>query len=200
MGGRAGALIVFEGLDQSGKETQAKRLRARLEAAGHRVERLAFPDYTTPIAREVERALRGERDYPPDVLQLLFVANRYEHRRQIEEWLEAGVIVLCDRYLASSVAYGEAQGLDAAWLVEVQRFLPQPDLTVLVDIAPDTAVGRKAAGRDRFERDRALQERVRASYVRQAEQVSWCRIDGERSEVEVAAEVATIVRSRLALP
>jgi len=200
MGGRAGALIVFEGLDQSGKETQAKRLRARLEAAGHRVERLAFPDYTTPIAREVERALRGERDYPPDVLQLLFVANRYEHRRQIEEWLEAGVIVLCDRYLASSVAYGEAQGLDADWLVEVQRFLPQPDLTVLVDIAPDTAVGRKAAGRDRFERDRALQERVRASYVRQAEQVSWCRIDGERSEVEVAAEVATIVRSRLALP
>ena len=200
MGGRAGALIVFEGLDQSGKETQAKRLRARLEAAGHRVERLAFPDYTTPIAREVERALRGERDYPPDVLQLLFVANRYEHRRQIEEWLEAGVIVLCDRYLASSVAYGEAQGLDADWLVEVQRFLPQPDLTVLVDIAPDTAVGRKAAGRDRFERDRALQERVRASYVRQAEQVSWCRIDGERSEVEVAAEVATVVRSRLALP
>ena len=200
MGGRTGALIVFEGLDQSGKETQAKRLRARLEAAGHRVERLAFPDYTTPIAREVERALRGERDYPPDVLQLLFIANRYEHRRQIGAWLEAGVIVLCDRYLASSVAYGEAQGLDAAWLVEVQRFLPQPDLTVLVDIAPDTAVGRKAAGRDRFERDRALQERVRASYVRQAEQVSWCRIDGERSEVEVAAEVATVVRSRLALP
>jgi len=200
MGGRAGALIVFEGLDQSGKETQAKRLRARLEAAGHRVERLAFPDYTTPIAREVERALRGERDYPPDVLQLLFIANRYEHRRQIGAWLEAGVIVLCDRYLASSVAYGEAQGLDADWLVEVQRFLPQPDLTVLVDIAPDTAVGRKAAGRDRFERDRALQERVRASYVRQAEQVSWCRIDGERSEVEVAAEVATVVRSRLALP
>jgi len=200
MGGRAGALIVFEGLDQSGKETQVKRLRAHLEAAGHRVERIAFPDYTTPIAREVERALRGERDYPPDVLQLLFIANRYEHRRQIGAWLEAGVIVLCDRYLASSVAYGEAQGLDADWLVEVQRFLPQPDLTVLVDIAPDTAVGRKAAGRDRFERDRALQERVRASYVRQAEQVSWCRIDGERSEVEVAAEVATVVRSRLALP
>jgi len=200
MGGRAGALIVFEGLDQSGKETQASRLRVRLEAAGHRVERLAFPDYTTPIAREVERALRGERDYPPDVLQLLFVANRYEHRRQIGEWLESGVIVLCDRYLASSVAYGEAQGLDPAWLVEVQRFLPQPDLTVLVDIAPDTAVRRKAAGRDRFERDRALQERVRASYLRQATQASWCRVDGERSEVEVAAEVATIVRSRLALP
>ena len=200
MGGRAGALIVFEGLDQSGKETQASRLRARLEAAGHRVERLAFPDYTTPIAREVERALRGERDYPPDVLQLLFVANRYEHRRQIGEWLESGVIVLCDRYLASSVAYGEAQGIDPSWLFEVQRRLPQPALTVLLDIQPETAVSRKARGRDRFERDLALQARVRASYLRQAEQPSWCRIDGERPVGDVAADVASAVRARLGLP
>jgi hypothetical protein len=58
--------------------------------------------------------------------------------------LARGTILLCDRYLASSVAYGEAQGLDAAWLTEIQRYLPQPDLTVLLDIVPDVSASRKA--------------------------------------------------------
>ncbi len=114
---------------------------------------LSFPDYATPIGSEIFKALHGERDYPPDVLQLLYVANRGEKRAQIESWIAAGVVVICDRYVASSIAYGEAHGIDAAWLGEIQRFLPAPHLTILLDIAPDTAVGRKAAARDRFERD-----------------------------------------------
>ena len=50
-------------------------------------------------------------------MQLLYIANRYEYRPQIEQWLASGAVVVCDRYLASSIAYGEAQGLDSAWLV-----------------------------------------------------------------------------------
>jgi dTMP kinase len=197
---RPGTLIAFEGLDQSGKETQASQLRERLAAAGYSVELLEFPDYFTPIALEIERALRGERDYPPDVLQLLYIANRYEHRARIEDLVGRGVIVLCDRYLASSVAYGEAQGIDPAWLFEVQRRLPQPALTVLLDIAPETAVARKSRGRDRFERDLTLQARVRESYLRQSTASSWCRIDGERPVGDVAHDVASVVRARLGLP
>lgn len=195
-----GLLIAFEGLDQSGKQTQARRLGADLEAAGRRVHLLEFPDYTTAIAREIERALQGERDYTPDVLQLLFIANRYEHRGRIRQWLESGAVVLCDRYLASSIAYGEAQGLDPEWLADVQRFLPQPDLTILLDIAPETAVRRKVTGRDRLEHDIGLQARARASYLRQAARPSWCRVDGERDADAVAAEVATAVRAVLELP
>ena len=73
-----GLLIAFEGLDQSGKQTQAELLRDRLIAAGRAVRLLSFPDYETPIGEEIERALRGARDYAPDVMQLLYVANRYE--------------------------------------------------------------------------------------------------------------------------
>jgi dTMP kinase len=195
-----GVIIAFEGLDQSGKATQADLLRDRLEAAGVRVAQLEFPDYTTAIAREIERALRGEREYPADVLQLLFIANRYEHRPRIEAWIDQGVVVLCDRYLASSIAYGEAQGLDPDWLTAVQRYLPQPDLTILLDIAPGTAAGRKAAGRDRLEHDMTLQARARASYLRQSAQPSWCRLDAGRDVEPVAADVATAVRVRLGLP
>jgi dTMP kinase len=196
----AGALIALEGLDQSGKETQARLLRARLEAEGRRCEFLSFPDYDTLLGREIGRALHGQRDYTPEVTQLLFVANRYEHRARIEQWLAAGAIVLCDRYVASTIAYGEAQGLDPARLVEIQRFLPPPALTIFLDIVPQTAGRRKAVGRDRFERDLALLGRVRASYVRQAAQPGWHRIDGERSPEEVAADVATVVAARLAQP
>jgi dTMP kinase len=132
------------------------------------------------------------------VMQLLYVANRYEHRPHIEQWLARGTTVVCDRYVASSVAYGEAHGLDPQWLTEIQRYLPAADLTVLLDIAPDTATARKAANRDKYERDLALLSRVRESYRRQARRAGWAIVDGARSKDDVAAEVLTAFESRLA--
>jgi len=195
----SGALIAFEGLDQSGKETQAHTLRDVLKASGHKARFLTFPDYGTSIGEEIARALQGERDYGPDVMQLLFIANRYERKPEIDRWLEGGLVLLCDRYLASSIAYGEAQDLDPAWLAETQKFLPRPHLTVWLDIAPETAVRRKSADRDRYERDLALLARVRESYRRQAAAPGWVRIDGERSKDLVADDIATAVASQLGL-
>jgi dTMP kinase len=194
-----GLLVAFEGLDQSGKETQARRLAAQLRTDRFRVDEISFPDYDTPIGGELRRALAGEHDYTPEVMQLLYIANRYERRPRIEEALGAEAVVICDRYLASSVAYGETQGLDAAWLVDMQRYLPQPDLTLLLDIAPATAVARKATGRDRYERDLALLERVRASYHRQAQASGWHRIDGERDRDAITRDILEIVSARLAV-
>jgi len=193
-------LIAFEGLDQSGKETQARHLRAVLERQGRRVHSISFPDYETPIGREIARALAGEREFGPDVLQLLYVANRMEYRPRLEVWLAAGDIVICDRYRASSVAYGEAQGVDVGWLDDVQRRLPAADMTVLLDIAPRTAVARKAAGRDRFERDLSLLERVRGSYRRQADAPGWVLIDAEQPRDQVARAVEQAVAERIARP
>jgi dTMP kinase len=195
-----GSLIAFEGLDQSGKQTQAELLRDHLTAQGRVCQLLSFPDYATPIGGEISKALHGERDYPPDVLQLLYVANRGEKRVQIEAWIADGVVVICDRYVASSIAYGEAHGLDAPWLAEIQRFLPAPHLTILLDIAPETAAGRKATARDRFERDLELLARVRASYRRQAGADGWVRLEGQRAKAEVAADVIRSVETRLGLP
>jgi dTMP kinase len=192
-----GLLIAFEGLDQSGKQTQAESLRDYFTTRGRDCRLLSFPDYTTAIGSEISHALHGERDYPADTMQLLYVANRYEHRGAIEALLNAGTVIVCDRYRASSVAYGEAQGLDATWLEDIQRFLPQPDLTIVLDIAPETAVQRKAAGRDRYERDLALLSRVRDSYRRQSEQPNWIRLNGERPKADVSADVLNAVATRL---
>jgi dTMP kinase len=186
-------LIAFEGLDQSGKQTQAERLKASVEARGRTAVLLDFPSYDTHIGKEIGAGLQGQRDYGPDTMQLLYVANRYEKKPEIERLLAAGTVVICDRYLASSIAYGEAQGLDGAWLRDVQKYLPPPDLTILLDIAPEAAAGRKTTNRDKYERDLALLSRVRESYRRQAEAAGWLRIDGERQKDAVAGDVQLAV-------
>ena len=195
-----GHIVAFEGLDQSGKQTQAEMLRDRLKQQGHKSRLVSFPDYGTSIGEEIARALQGEREYGADVMQLLYVANRYERKADLQRWLDGSLILVCDRYTASSVAYGEAQGLDAAWLVEIQKFLPPASVTIMLDIAPDTAVQRKAVDRDRYERDLAMQARVRESYARQAAAGGWVVLDGERSKDAIADDVFTAVTSRLAQP
>jgi dTMP kinase len=193
----SGLLVAFEGLDQSGKQTQAELLRDRLKEQGHKSRLVSFPDYGTSIGEEIARALAGEREYEADVMQLLYVANRYERKADLHRWIDGGLILVCDRYTASSIAYGEAQGLDAQWLDDIQRFLPPADLTIYVDITPETAAKRKAHDRDRYERDLSLLARVRASYLRQTTQPDWVRIDGERSKDEIAADIFSAVYSVL---
>jgi dTMP kinase len=183
-----GLLIAFEGLDQSGKQTQAERLRDVLVKEQRLVRLLSFPAYETAIGEEIGRALRGLRDYSSEVMQLLYVANRYEWKPQIDFELSRGTVLICDRYLASSVAYGEAQGLDPAWLVDVQKHLPQPDITFLLDIDPAVSASRKTVERDKYERDLSLLGRVRASYARQAA-AGWITLDANRDREIVAADV-----------
>jgi len=191
-----GFLIAFEGLDQSGKQTQAEMLRDRLVDAGRLVRLLSFPAYDTAIGSELGKALQGDRDYGADVMQLLYVANRYEWKPQMERELQRGTVLICDRYLASSVAYGEALGLDPAWLLDMQKYLPQPDITVLLDIEPGVSARRKTADRDRYERDLALLGRVRDSYLRHAS-AGWVRLDASRERDAVAVDVWNAVAAML---
>ena len=99
-------LVAIEGLDQSGKETQAKLLRDRIRASGYKSRVESFPDYGTSIGEEIARALQGEREYGPETMQLLYVANRFERKLDIDRWNDAGIVVIFDRYVASSIAYG----------------------------------------------------------------------------------------------
>src|SRR5262245_42311824 len=191
-----GLLVAFEGLDQSGKQTQAELLRDRLTSHGRAVQLLSFPDYQTAIGAEIGRALRGEREYTADVMQLLYVANRYEFKGKILRATESGTIVVCDRYLASSVAYGEAHELDATWLTDIQKYLPQPDITFLLHIAPEVSARPKTADRDKYERDLPLLARVRDSYLRQATQSGWVRLDASRTPDRIAEDVWSAVSSR----
>jgi len=92
----------------------------------------------------------------------------------------------------------EAFGLDGQWLADIQRYLPQPDLTVLLDIEPQVSASRKTADRDKYERDLALLGRVRESYLRQASSARWLRLDAGRDRDAVAADVHRALQPLLA--
>jgi len=180
-GGRGrgrGALIVLEGIDRSGKSTQARRLVGALEGqlGRGRVEHWRFPDRTTrPIGETVDAFLRsgaasaasaasaGREGRDPGaaarVGHLLFSANRWEKRAALVGALEAGTTLVVDRYVHSGVAYGAAQGLDPAWCRGPDAGLPAPDLVIFLDLAVDESVRRGGFGGERFETE-GMQRRV----------------------------------------
>src|SRR3712207_7147159 len=130
----AGRLIVVEGIDQAGKQTVCERLVERLRAGGVPAQLTGFPDYATPLGREIAAFLAGEREFPPQARQLLYAANRWERVGDIRRWLSSGRTVVVDRYVASGIAYGAAQGLGLAWMRGLEDGLPVADLTLLLDI------------------------------------------------------------------
>ena len=112
-------LIAIEGIDQSGKATLARRLKAKLEKNGRKTRILSFPDYATPTGQLIRRMLND--DVMPDAasMQLLNAANRNEHRMVLENAVRGKEILICDRYTGSGTAYGKAQGLPEPWLEQI---------------------------------------------------------------------------------
>ena len=191
-------LIAFEGIDKSGKGTQADLLFRRLEATGRAVECIEFPDYRTPLGREIRRFLSGRVEFSPEVRQFLYVANRWERKRDIDAWLKGGKIVVADRYIPSGLAYGLANGLDLDWMMRLEEKLPSADIVVIIDIAVETSLGRcEPEKRDVYEMNRKFLERVRKSYLSLAKKLDWTVVDGEGSVKEVEERVWKSVSNRL---
>jgi dTMP kinase len=167
-----GRLIAFEGLDQSGKQTQAESLRDHIAGPGRACRLLSFPDYETAIGTELSRALHGERDYTADVMQLLYVTNRYDagSRSRGCSNAEQSCCAIGMSHHRSRTG-GAGPGPRMAGRDSTDAACRDP--TILLDIAPEIAVRRKSTGRDRHERDLALLSRVRESYRRQAAAGGW---------------------------
>jgi dTMP kinase len=167
----AGLFLTLEGLDGSGKSTQAKLLAAFLEGRGLPVVLTREPGGGLPGVRDL--LLRGELS--PEAEYLLFSADRAEHvRKVILPSLEAGAWVVSDRYLDSSLAYqGFGRGLPLPWLLEVAKEATlglTPRLTFLLDLPPEEAL-RRVKDPDRLEREGlAFFQRVREGYLFLAEE------------------------------
>ncbi|WP_448568413.1 dTMP kinase [Thermus sp.] len=188
----AGLFLTLEGLDGSGKSTQAGLLRAFLEERGLRAVLTREPGGGLPEVRDL--LLGGELS--PEAEYLLFSADRAEHvRRVILPSLERGAWVVSDRYLDSSLAYqGFGRGLPLAWLLEVAKEATlglTPRLTFLLDLPPEEAL-RRVKDPDRLEREGlAFFQRVREGYLFLAEREPhrFVVLDARRSVAEVAEEI-----------
>lgn len=127
---RCGCFLVLEGPDRCGKTFHAKALVQRLRDEGYDVLHTAEPT-DGPIGKEIRRCLAPGHNLSPERLQLLCSADRALHLAEIvEPALQKGTIVVCDRYIPSTLAFGEAAGIDPSWLHELNKNFIQPDFTM----------------------------------------------------------------------
>ena len=158
-------IISIEGIDASGKETQAKILSERLRKAGYHTVVYSFPRYNNHIGKLIGQWLRGEIELNEKAVHLLYEADRQDFMDEIPVLQEAGIdVVICDRYTLSNLAFGTAKGIDTKWLSILQRYVLKADLTFFLDIPPEESVARRTTGRDRHEIDIPLLNRVVDAY------------------------------------
>ncbi len=196
---RPGLIIVLEGIDQSGKRTQSRLLLEQLKKQGVPTAYISFPDYTTVIGKEIEAFLAGKRSYNLQARHMLLSLNRWERKDDLDKWLDEGRVVVVNRYSDSNYAYGVAQGLSLDWLMNLEKGLPEPGLTILLDVPIAASLERKTAERDVHERDQYLLRRVREEYLKLAAKGGWRVINGARSADLVQQNVWRAVEEQLRL-
>jgi dTMP kinase len=203
-----GGFISFEGIDGSGKSTQARLLAARLQEQGRSVVLTREPG-GSPGAEEIRKlVLEGPPDrWSAQTEILLFTAARRDHlERTIRPALAAGSIVICDRFADSTRMYQGLRGQGLRAMVDSLHDLmiaQEPDLTLLIDMDPaiglERALGRKG-GEERFESfGQTMQAQMRAGFLDLARAApDRIRVvDGTRTPEDVAADVARIVAAHL---
>ena len=118
-------IIVIEGGDQAGKLTQSVLLQKFLRKQKIKTKLFHFPDYETPIGKEIRKYLDGKRKFPPQVIHCLLAANRWEKLDEIIKSKEKNSVLIMNRYYQSNLVYGLANGLKQNWLESLDTGLPK---------------------------------------------------------------------------
>lgn len=192
MESRLGRFIVLEGLDGAGKTSIANMLVEFLKEKGYE------PLYTyEPYDTLYVKALKSYNNFRDAYLDALtYAVDRLVHVKQvIFPGLKEGKIVISDRYYYSSVAYQSAQGAPREWVLEINKFTPEPDLAIYLDVTPITGLKRRAGLSSRFPEYEKLEflEKVRETYLWMVEKGLLVKIDAERDLKEVYREVERYV-------
>lgn len=181
----SGLIIVLEGLDKSGKTTQAKMLfDYLLNKKPGKVVLISFPDYSTQIGKLVRDFLDGKTKFSSETLHMLLAANRREKGELIQYYLENGYTILMNRYYHSNLAYGIANGISKEWLLNLEDGMPKEDMTLLLDVEPEITQSRVVKNNfdaDIFEKDKEFLKRVRSNYLNLAKEYGWSVIKSHES-------------------
>jgi dTMP kinase len=191
-----GAFIVIEGLDGSGKTTQAKLLAAKLKKS-HNAVFTAEPS-RGKIGKFIRNSiLYDETRSLPSVEALLFAADRLEHvKNEVLPAMEQGHLVVSDRYLYSSLAYQGSAGLSLDWIETINQHALKPDLALFIDVAPETVLMRLKRKKSVME-TLETQQKVREVYLKYVQNGSLTSINGNQPKKEVAKQVLAVVTAFL---
>lgn len=190
-------IIVVEGFDQAGKKTQSGLLAKFLKTKNIKSKIFSFPDYSTPIGKEIRRYLSGNRSFPPQVIHCLLAANRWERTEEINNALSENNVVIMNRYYQSNLVYGIVNGLDMKWLENLDNGLPKEDLVILLDVHPTDSFSRKKERRDKFEENIDFAQKITQTYRKLAKEFGWHVVNASRHKQAVHQDVRQIVMKHI---
>jgi dTMP kinase len=195
--------VVIDGLDGSGKGTQTKLLIEHFKEKNIPFKFIKSPDYETPVGETYRKYLDGKFEMETDSIFLLVASDVMMSKPKIEKAIEEGKIIIAERYITATIAFQCANGLlyeKAIKLVELMEY-PKPDLTIFIDVKPETGMKRKLSQEgklDRHEKDLEFLRRVREFYLREIKENvlgKWVIIDGEKSKKEVHEDILKVINS-----
>lgn len=183
-------LIVIEGIDASGKNTQTRLLAKNLPNA----TRMSFPNYESPSGKLILANLKeGVKD--PLVHQALMLYNKCATLGTIGNMLTLGISVVLDRYWQSAYAYGAAEGMDKQEMIDIHRCMPQAKANIFLDIPVSLVKERRPNARDKNETDLVKLNAARENYLELWDKMSreseeyWAVVDGTASIAQVTQEI-----------
>jgi dTMP kinase len=195
---KKGIFIVIEGLDGSGKTTQAGLLAKKLSQK-YNVLLTAEPSRGKIGTFIRQGCLYEEKRLQTEAEALLFAADRIEHmQKEVKPALDEGKLVICDRYVYSSLAYQGGAGLSLDWIETINARALQPDFSVFIDVDPERVL-------DRLKRKKSVMEtietqrKVREVYLKFVEKSELIRVDGDKPKEAVADELYAVVLGLLKL-
>ena len=192
-------IIVIEGGDQAGKKTQSALLAKALRLKKLKTKIFSFPDYSTPVGKEIKEYLSGKRKFPPQVIHCLLAVNRWEKLDEIKKAITNNSVIIMNRYYQSNLVYGLANGLKADWLENLDSGLPKSDIVIVLNVNPKESFRRKKSKRDKFEKNKNFSQKVSSTYRVIAKKKNWKLVEASRSKEEVHKSIIKLLLKKLPL-
>ena len=192
-------IIVIEGGDQAGKLTQSILLEKALKKRKIKTKLFHFPDYKTPLGKEIRKYLDGKRKFPPQVIHCLLAANRWEKLNDILAAQEKNSVLIMNRYYHSNLVYGIANGMKPKWLENLDTGLPKTDLVILLDVTQKESFRRQKTNRDKFEKNEEFLRKISKIYRTTAKKKHWKIIDASKPKQEIHDEILQAFSKKIGL-
>ncbi len=191
-------IIVFEGLDKSGKHTASLDFENKLKDQGYRVAKMEFPQYDTPIGQLISDWLHKKLDVDAHTFELLLAADKQSAQTKIQKFKDAGYdYLIMDRYIHSQLAYGSYDN-DISWVEMLIKYTCKPDFVIYMDVSPDESIKRRGqhGDNDRYESDYKRLSKMSDAYNKAFTMTDigdhLIRIDANQSLSNVRASVVLV--------
>jgi dTMP kinase len=191
-------IIVIEGGDQAGKKTQSELLAKTLRKNKISTKVFSFPDYTTPLGKEINGFLHGKRKFPPQVIHCLLAANRWEKESEIRKAESQNSVLIMNRYYQSNLVYGIANGMKLSWLQGLDEGLPKADLVIVLDVSQKESFSRKKSNRDKFEKNAQFLKTISTTYRKLAKKYHWHIVNASQPKESVHNDIMRVLSKKLA--